>query len=96
MIMPLLQWIMPNLASHKSSSRFPVWVGPLARYLENPTVAGETENTAPERIRDPPVLTRGRARSFAHTNPAPPFPVYWMDRLTLELRGVGHVSPSCG
>jgi hypothetical protein len=26
-----------------------------------------TENTAPERIHDPPLLTRGRARSFAQT-----------------------------
>src|SRR5882762_4979901 len=44
-----------------------------------------TENTASERISDPPVLTRSRARSFAHTKRFLSLPDIWMNRPTLKL-----------
>src|SRR6266481_5132130 len=48
-----------------------------------------TENTASERISDPPVLTRSRARSFAHTKRFLSLPAIWMNRPTLKLCDFG-------
>jgi hypothetical protein len=89
--MPLLGRIVPNPVSRKYDKVQPVFSlgGTARRYLDSTTVAGETENTAPEQIRDPRVLTRGRALSFAHLGHYVPPPVYWMDPWTPELWPLG-------
>jgi hypothetical protein len=90
MIMPLLQWIVPDLARRKSNEVQRVFSsgGTAHAVVRNPPPSQVKLKTLPLRLKGsaiPLALTRDCVRSFAHIGPVLLLPFYWMDCIPLEL-----------